>query len=423
MRVLIVNTSELQGGAAIASKRLVGALNNNGVKAKMLVDEKESDDITVVGLPRSLRSRWRFLWERWRVFCHLHFSKAHLWDLDMANTGYDITRLREFREADVVHLEWINHGMLSLKGIGKILDSGKPVVWTLHDMWPATGLCHLTRDCDHYRDGCGHCPYLPASRGADLSARVFRRKQRLLRGRTVFFVACSKWLAAQARTSRLLLGQKVTVIPNPIDTHTFRPGNRDEARQRLGLPADKHVILFVAYRATTAMKGMDYLVEACRKMVEERPGSRTDTAVVILGGHAAEYEQRFQMPVFPMGYVTDTRTIVDAYRAADVFVLPSLSENLPNTIMEAMACGVPCVAFRTGGIPEEIDHLKNGYVAKYKDSGDLARGITWTLCEADRDALARSAVHKVATEYSQRAVAMRYIDLYQQALALKNYKL
>lgn len=421
MRVLIVNTSELQGGAAIASKRLVAALNNNGVKAKMLVDEKESDDITVAGLPRTLRSRWRFLWERWCVFCHLHFSKAHLWDVDMANTGYDITRLREFREADVIHLEWVNHGMLSLKGIGKILGSGKPVVWTLHDMWPATALCHLTRDCTRYREACAPCPYLP--QGSGLATRVFRRKQRLLGGRTVFFVACSKWLATQARTSRLLAGQKVSVIPNPIDTHTFRPGNRDEARRRLQLPAGKRIILFVAYRATTVMKGMDYLVEACRKLVDARPESRTDTAVVILGGHAGEYERSFLMPVVAMGYVTDPRTIVDTYRAADVFVLPSLSENLPNTIMEAMACGVPCVAFRTGGIPEEIDHLKNGYVARYKDADDLARGISWTLDEADRDALSRNAVHKVATEYSQRAVAMRYIDLYQQALAQKNYKL
>ncbi len=407
----------------MASKRLVGALNNNGVKAKMLVDEKESDDITVVGLPRNLRSRWRFLWERWRIFCHLHFSRTHLWDIDMANTGFDITRLREFQEADVIHLEWINHGMLSLKGIGKILDSGKPVVWTMHDMWPATGLCHLTLDCNHYRNGCGRCPYLPSGRDSDLSARVFRRKQRLLKGRTLFFVTCSKWLASQARTSRLLLGQKVAVIPNPIDTHTFRPGNREEARQRLNLPQDKRIILFVAYRATTTMKGMNYLVEACRKMVEKRPESRTDTAIVILGGHADEYEHQFQMPVFPMGYVTDPHTIVEVYRSADVFVLPSLSENLPNTIMEAMACGVPCVAFRVGGIPEEIDHLKNGYVAKYKDSDDLEHGIEWVLDEADRAELSHNAVHKVATEYSQRAVAMRYIDIYQQAMAFKNYKL
>ena len=135
MRVLIVNTSEKTGGAAVAANRLMDALNNNGVKAKMLVCDKETEDITVVSLPRSLRLQWNFLWERWCVFWHLHFSRQRLWEVDMATSGTDITRLREFQEADVIHLSWINQGMLSLKNIRKIIRSGKPVVWTMHDLW------------------------------------------------------------------------------------------------------------------------------------------------------------------------------------------------------------------------------------------------------------------------------------------------
>ena len=126
MRVLIVNTSEKTGGAAVAANRLMDALNNNGVKAKMLVRDKETEDITVVSLPRSLRLQWNFLWERWCVFWHLHFSRQRLWEVDMATSGTDITRLREFQEADVIHLSWINQGMLSLKNIRKIIRSGKP---------------------------------------------------------------------------------------------------------------------------------------------------------------------------------------------------------------------------------------------------------------------------------------------------------
>jgi glycosyltransferase involved in cell wall biosynthesis len=142
-----------------------------------------------------------------------------------------------------------------------------------------------------------------------------------------------------------------------------------------------------------------------------------------LGGHAEEVVAQLPFSACPLGYVSDERRIVQVYRAADVFVLPSLSENLPNTIMEAMACGVPCVGFRVGGIPEEIDHQKNGYVAQYRDAADLARGIRWVLCEADYDSLSRSAVTKVAHHYSQQSVALRYTELYNEAIAQKHYKL
>ena len=147
MKILIVNTSERTGGAAVAANRLMKALNNSGVKAKMLVRDKESDTLTVAQLPKSPMKRWHFLWERLVVFCHLHFSKQHLFEIDIANAGTDITNMREFQEADIIHLHWINQGMLSLNSIRKILRSGKPVVWTMHDIWPATGICHYTRGC------------------------------------------------------------------------------------------------------------------------------------------------------------------------------------------------------------------------------------------------------------------------------------
>ena len=149
MRVLIVNTSEKTGGAAVASKRLVEALNNNGIKAKMLVRDKETDDITTVELRHSPWHQWHFLWERWCVFCNLHFSHKNLFAIDIANSGTDITSLREFQEADLIHLNWVNQGMLSLSSIRHILDSGKPVVWTMHDLWPASSICHYAGECDH----------------------------------------------------------------------------------------------------------------------------------------------------------------------------------------------------------------------------------------------------------------------------------
>ena len=417
MRVLIVNTSERTGGAAVAANRLMKALNNNGVKAKMLVRDKESDTLTIVGLPKSPMLHWYFLWERFVIFCRLHFSRKHLFEIDLANTGSDITKLREFQEADVIHLHWINQGMLSLNGIRKILRSGKPVVWTMHDIWPATGICHLTLGCHYFVSRCANCKYLPGGGSSnDLASRVWQKKQQMQADENIYYVACSRWLESEAKSSALLKGQKITSIPNPIDTHIYKKGNKEEARQRLGLPLDKKLILFASQRVTNENKGMSYLIEACRQL-----GDLCE--VVILGGHAEEVVAQLPMKAHPLGYVNDEQRIVDVYNAADVFVLPSLSENLPNTIMEAMACGVPCVAFKVGGIPEEIDHLKNGYVAAYRDANDLAKGIEWVLQKADYEVLSQQAVHKVMQCYSQQSVAVKYLDVYQQAMAFKHYGL
>ena len=417
MRVLIVNTSERTGGAAVAANRLMKALINHGVKAKMLVRDKESDSLTVVGLPKSPMLHWHFLWERLVIFVRSRFSRKHLFEIDLANTGSDITGLPEFKEADVIHLHWINQGMLSLGGIQKILRSGKPVVWTMHDIWPATAICHLTLGCRSFTSACKSCRLL--SGGSTLTQSVWRKKQRLFEDGNIYFVACSHWLEAEAKSSALLKGHKITSIPNPIDTHIYNNRcNKQEVRQQLGLPADKKLVLFVSQRVTNPNKGMDYLIEACR-LLKDVP----QLGVVILGGHAEEVADQLPFETYPLGYVNDEHRIVDIYNAVDVFVLPSLSENLPNTIMEAMACGVPCVGFRVGGIPEEIDHKQNGYVADYRSAEDLAWGIRWILTEADYESLSRHAVQKVAQNYSQQSVALKYLDVYQQAMAFKHYGL
>lgn len=424
MKVLIVNTSERTGGAAVAAGRLVEALNNNAVKATMLVRDKQTDEITVVGLPHRWLRRWHFLWERLVIYVRMHFNYSRVFEIDLANSGCDITRLREFREADVIHLHWINQGMLSLGGIRKILKSGKPVVWTMHDLWPATALCHYARGCRRYMAHCQQCPLLPG-RGSDhdLSTVVWRRKQNMLSAGSIYFVACSRWLEGEAKKSALLHGQHITSIPNPINTRIYHPQDQAEARRQMGLPVEGRIILFVSQKVTDERKGISYFVEAIRKLVEQHPELQSDTRIAILGSHADDVATQLPLPTHPMGYLSDERQIVAVYNAADVFVTPSLEDNLPNTIMESLACGVPCVGFRVGGIPEMIDHLKNGYVAEFRNASDLAKGIGWVLTEADRDALRGEALRKVTLNYSQSSVSLRYSELYQEALATKHFML
>lgn len=424
MRVLIVNTSERTGGAAMAANRLMDALNNSGVKAKMLVRDKDTDTLTVVGVNAPLRARWHFIWERMSILTKLHFNKKNLFKIDIANAGFDITRLREFQEADIIHLSWVNQGFLSLSDLKKIVASGKPIVWTMHDAWPATGICHYTKGCKAFMTTCRNCRLLPGHGSVnDLANKVWKKKKQVYDSTVISFVTCSRWLEKQVVQSALIGRHPVTNIPNPIDTHIFKPGDMKQARINVGLPQDRRLILFVSQRVTDERKGMAYLIEAIEKLTEAHPEMKENTGVAILGGHAEELEDKLPLPVFPLGYVSDERKIVDVYRSADVFVLPSLEDNLPNTIMEAMACGVPCVGFRTGGIPEEIDHLKTGYVAEYRDADDLMKGIHWVLSEADAEILAQQAVKKVVTNYSQAGVALRYIEVYNQAMAYKNYAL
>ena len=413
MKVLIVNTSERTGGAAVAANRLVEALCNNGVKARMLVREKETDRLTVCGVPGRWRAQWHFLWERLVIWLHMHFQYSRVFEVDIANCGTDITGLPEFQEADVIHLHWVNQGMLSLKDIRRILLTGKPVVWTMHDLWPASSICHYARGCEQFHDECGACPLLPSDNSRGLANRVWRAKQRMLSGQHVSFVACSQWLAGEARKSALLAGQRVVNIPNPIDTRVFRQMDKHAVRRALGLPEDRHVVLFVSQRVTDPRKGMQYFVDAVRLMADHHPQMKENTVVAILGGHAEEVASQLALPVYPLGYVSEPQRVVEVYNAADVYVLPSLEDNLPNTLMEAMACGVPCVGFEVGGIPEMIDHKQNGYVARLRDTPDLAAGIRYVLEEADCQQLSADCLRKVVRNYSQQSVAARYLEVYQ----------
>lgn len=412
MRVLIVNTSERTGGAAIAASRLKEALINNGVKAKMLVRTKESDNLSVVGLTPAWRQKYHFLKERFGIWVAGGLSRDHLFDIDTAGAGTDITSLPEYREADVIHLHWINQGMLSMRSLQKIVRSCKPLVWTMHDMWPFTGICHYSRDCHNFIDGCHDCPLLKHPGRHDLSYRIFERKERLYESARLTFVACSRWLAGQAGESHLLRGQTILDIPNPINTNLFRPGDKEKARAACRLPRDKRLILFSAYRTTSPIKGLKYFTEACRIYNERHPEMKEQLAIACVGKDAETIASAFPYPVYAMGYIEDEHRMADIYRAVDAFVIPSLQDNLPNTIVEAMASGVPCIASAVGGIPQMINHLENGYLARPAQAEDIARGMEWLFGGQDYGAVSRAARAFAAGEYSEHSVAMRYIDIY-----------
>lgn len=413
MRVLIVNTSELTGGAAVAANRLMKALNNNGVKAKMLVRDKESDSLTVIGQSRHALGEWYFLWERVVIWvCNL-FSRKNLFKVSIANTGFDITGLPEFAEADIIHLHWINQGYLSLGSVEKILRTGKPVVWTMHDMWEMTAICHHAYDCERYQTACHDCPFLRLSGKHDLSAQVFKKKRRLLEGRRIHFVAVSSWLAGKARRSALTGNQPVSVIPNSISLSQFSMIDRTDARSILNI-SEQYIVVFGAARVDDDIKGLRYLMDALRILVEQKGYGRQSLRLLLFGGIRDE-RVLSEMPVEVTyyGYVNDHSRLSEIYSAANAVVSSSLYETFGQTLVEAQLCGCIPVAFTGSGQMDIISHRQNGYLADYLSAESLADGLDWAFHSGlePRD-MKKDAVRR----YGESVVANQYIQLYQELL-------
>lgn len=411
MRILIINTSEQTGGAAMAANRLMESLNDHGVKAKMLVRDKATDRITVVRIPHSPLERLRFVWERATIWAHNRFSKRNLWAIDIANTGFDVTRLPEFQEANVIHLHWVNQGFLSLNDIQRILASGKRIVWTMHDMWPMTAICHHSADCMLFQTHCHDCRLLHTPGAKDLSYHIFERKHEMMLHGRVTFVGCSQWITNLARQSALLKGQRILSIPNAIHTNIFHPMAQDEARKAFSLPTDKQLILFGSLKVTDKNKGIDYLLEAINLLAKTPIAQQL--AIVVVGTKTDEISSLFPLPVYALTYISDEHRMAKLYNAVDAFVTPSLHENLPNVIAEAMSCGTPCVGFHVGGIPEMITHQQDGYVARYKDAEDFAQGIIYVLSSQHHQRLSEAA-RKAAHRYREDAVALQYLKVYER---------
>jgi glycosyltransferase involved in cell wall biosynthesis len=420
MKVVIINKSDRTGGAAVAANRLMKALQKKVIDAEMLVLDKQTDNPYVHTLNTSWFKKkinlFRFLSERLVIFCLNKFDRSDLFRVSIANAGTNISNHPLVKNADIIHLHWINHNFLSLKNIEQLMDLGKPVVWTMHDMWPCTGICHHARECMNYQNECGQCFYLHSFNPKDISYRIFSKKKKCLQHKNITYVGCSQWMADRAELSSLTRKEKIYAIPNPVDTNVFKKINKEKARERLNLPMNKYLLLFGAVNVADKRKGLDYLIDGLKCMKLQYPAIYNQMELVIFGQIKSEIRLIFDIPVHSMNFLKEEEIIVNLYNAVNLFVTPSLDENLPNTIMEAMACGTPCVGFHIGGIPEMIDHKKNGYVAQYQDLEDLAKGIAWTL-ENSR-ALSDKAIEKVKNNYANSIVAQQYTELYKKLLFL-----
>jgi glycosyltransferase involved in cell wall biosynthesis len=415
MKILLLNTNDISGGAAIAVYRLLKGLQQNSVQAQMLVQSRKSDDYSVIGP----QTKWqkvfgklrptldsipvRFYKQRKKII----FSPAILPD--------NIFKKIQDINPDIIHLHWIAGGFIKIESLAKIK---KPIVWTLHDMWAFTGGCHYDEECGKYDKNCGHCPLLNSNKQKDLSYKIWKRKKKAWENLDFTVITPSSWLGECAKKSSLFNKTRVEVIPNGIDLNRFKPIDKNIARDILCLPKEKKLILFGALSALgDKRKGFLLLKESLKKLSSKE---NKDIELVIFGSSKPKGEEDLGFKTHYLGRLNDETSLALVYSASDVMIVPSIQEAFGQTASESLACGTPVVAFGDTGLLDIVDHQKNGYLAKPFDTADLAYGIKWVL-EDDirRKQLSQNAREKVVQEFDIVKVAKRYEDLYKDVLKNK----
>ncbi len=420
MKIAIINKSDSTGGAAVVSRRLMEALRAQGVDAQMIVAEKLTNSPFVHTAASSILIKEKFIAERLKIFAATGFRRKNLFKIDTASDGLPLWKHPVVASADAILLNWVNQGLLSLRGIRKILSLGKPVIWTMHDMWNMTGVCHHAGECQRFMKNCGNCPLLsPFDYPSDLSRSTWKRKHHLnsLRDK-IHYVAVSSWLARKASQSSLLSEADVTVIPNafPLSPTLTRKGHRD-----------KITIIYGAARLDDPIKNLPALIAMTDTLRKDYPELADRLQILTFG--TAKYPQSLggiSLPVRHLGRINGEEAIRRVYEEGDILVSPSHYETLPGTLVEAQAYGCIPVSFDRGGQRDIITHLSTGYIAPYSadtaEAGNrLAKGVEWAVSRIDSPndyPLMLSEMRRsVEDKFSPERVARAYLNLIAECSA------
>lgn len=393
MKILHLCYWDKAGGASIAAYRLHHAFLQEGFDSTMLVFRKSLNEPEIKTI-----NNWktRILLKIFLRLSSVVLSKyrSYLGNFSINNWGLDISRYKEVQSADVIYIHWVNNSMVSIKGISRMLRQGKKVLWFLHDMYALTGGCHHSLSCQKYANVCAKCELLNSSDLKDIAWCQYQMKKKYLTGyQNLIFVAPSSWLERCTRDSSLFKEQRIVTIPNSIDISEFLSTSKLKARSMLTLPEDKRIILYGADQGeANPYKGWSYLKNA----ISVLPHKKTLLLLTFGGKEGAGMVEGIEYR--SLGRITDNKILSLVYSSSDVFVVPSLAEAFGQTIIECMSAGTPVVGFKTGGIVDIVQHLKNGYLAEYRDSISLRDGIEW--CIENRDKISKYCSEDVARRYN-----------------------
>lgn len=419
MQVAVVNKWDQFGGAARAAFRLYQALQASGIGVHYFVNEKTCNDQEIVAVANSEGYEW-FL----ETIIHRYYINENRTEL--SNTWFSFTCNGSllhcepsFLDADIVNLHWVEQ-FVSLKSLQGIVALGKPIVWTLHDQRPFTGGCHYTAGCDHFEENCTDCPQLRED-PHHLPAVYLQKKKEVLQHANMTIVSPSNWLAEEAKKSSLFCGRRVKVIPNSVDINIYRPQPKPAAKKHLGIPTQTTTLMFGALYNNEKRKGVHILLKALNLCCQNswfEDKCRNGSVLVLVVGNEGDALNEVPLPVRQLGYIESDTEMASVYCATDFFVLPSLEDNLPNTILEAMSCGTPTVAFDAGGIPDLVEHGYNGFLVERGSAEALAAAILDLLLHEDvRARLSVNCRSKVERHYTREVQAKGYTELFGELLA------
>ncbi len=410
MNPLILSTFDMSGGAARAAFRLHNGLKDINVDSRMLVEYKTSDDNTIIGATNKLE-KWLNQMRPTLDNLPLKFYQKHDYGTFSPQWFPDFIDSKiKHLSPDIINIHWAC-GYLKIESIAKFTQ---PKIWTLHDMSAFTGGCQYSLECDRYTKSCGACIQLHSQNELDLSRWVWKRKAKAWQNLDLTIVTPSHWLAKVARQSSLFKNYPIKVIPNGIDIQKYKPIDKKIARKLLNLPLDKQLVLSGAAKSSSKRKGIHLLEKALQNLSKE--GYKNKVELVFFGSLQVEEQNNADFNCHYIGNLHDDISLALVYAAADVFVAASIQDNLPNTVMEALACGTPCVAFNIGGMPDMIEHQVNGYLAQAYDVESLAQGIAWILSNDDSQKICDRARIKIEQEFNIELQAIRYSELFNEVI-------
>ncbi len=415
MKVLHICTQDY-GGAGIAAYRLHIGLKSIGVESKMLVLHSSSSDDDIVRFVQN-NNIFRRLWDKFgkrlissefNVYKDTRPRGMELFSDD--RTIYDIGKHSLVKEAEIINLRWITQ-MVDHREFFRDVHN-KAIVWRLSDMNPFTGGCHYSQGCKKYETGCGACPQLGSMDPGDLSRRIFKRKEKAYKDCKIHIVTPSRWLAACVRQSQLFRKYNVEIIPNGLSTSIFTERDKQYSRELLGLPKDKILILFGAQSVTNIRKGIYYLEKAL--MLLRNRVDDLNIGLAIFGSNSSAVLGDAGFSVYPLGTIHDEPLLSCVYSAVDMFVMPSLQDNFPNTVLESMACGTPVIGFNIGGVVDVIKPRETGLLAQTRNAEELAEQIKWMIYHSkERKQMGLNARKVIEQEYTLEIQAKHYLRLYE----------
>lgn len=418
LKVVHLNTYDGNGGAGRACLRLSDALNAHGIESEVLVYYKFDENPKTLSLTKGVFAKMKAIFNIMaeRYLAKL-FVKALKTPFSLQWFGKSIIHNKKIKEADIIHLHWVNHGFLSPKFLSQLDLLDKPIVWTFHDSNAFTGGCHVRYSCENFHQQCGNCPLLRFSGKNDISHWNWIRKQKAYSELNFHIVAPSNWMSNSVKQSSLLGIREISVIPNTIEIAVFKPYLKSEAKKIIKIPANHFVIMsgFMPSK-NDKHKGAQYLIAALNELAARPEIPNEQIELVIFGNKDEKNLPNFPFKTTFLGTISKDEHLAKCYAAADVFVLPSLEDNLPNTVMESLACATPVVAFKTGGIPDMVKHLENGYLAAYENATDLADGIEWLFLLEDREKIQKEARRTILNHFAPSVIAAKHEELYLELL-------